>query len=963
MPLEPEGGQEDGEGGLAPGATLGRYLIVEELGRGGAGTVYRAFDEVLDRHVALKLLSPTTVGEHDGTIGPGWKKLVAEARMLAKLTAPEVVTVYDVGDVDGRAYLAMELVEGGDLSDWLSRHRGPEAAEPRPLRDALALVLAAGRGLAAAHEAGLVHGDFKPANVLIDAKGRAKVSDFGIARRRAAAALPPPVDDRASSGRDHDEGRTDEPHRSTSTHLHVAGTPAYMAPEQFEGHPADVSTDVHAFGTTLFVATFGVLPFRGRTLAELAEAKAEGRPEIPAGHRAPKWLVRLIWRCMAVARSDRPTSMAEVLWALDRGRKRPRRRTLALGAVATLGVGLVGWMAWMPGHPACATDEANAFPWNDDRRHALDARMAQAFPGDADQAAATAKLIAASLDEYAQRWHSAHGEACANLRALESAGLGGRAFSCLRRRRVATAALLEGWHTADSVEPARATTAVARLGDPGACTDAEALASAMALPEDESLRETVAAVRDSIARAEGLLAAGAFAPALTTSRAALDDARGTDHFPVIAEAEAVFGSALDHAGDYGRARDAMQNAYFTARRADHHEIEARAAEQLTFIVGVRLDAVDEGLLWAANAKIALAKTGGPRGKLLGNEAALLDTKGDFEAAISTYRQALEVLAAEGADVHAVGVTHMRLADALRASGREAESVEHYRKTLSLWHEALGDDHPNVAVARSSLATGLSAAGRDADAIPLFRRAIATLATTFGDDHPNVGSAYVNLGIALRHTGDLEGAARAQRQALDLARGAFGSEHRKTAHRMDALGRTLTRLGEIDEAIELHQAASRIYAASLEPDHPDRIVAMLNLADARWAGGATTEATEDYQHAWEQARDATRSDAPERWMAAAYYGRALLNTGQRDRAVPLLERAVEGLGAVDGYEDAEAVAAFALARALWDDQAHRSRAWSLAAGARGALPNPEDSAQLEQWLQDARRWFDAGAQPE
>jgi serine/threonine protein kinase len=161
-------------GGLAE-----RYVIVERLGRGGMGVVYRAYDSELDRHVAVKLVRADLAG------GERLKqRLIREAQAMARLSHPNVVTVFDVGEANGQVFVAMELLEGGTLATWLR-------AERRSGAEILRRFLAAGRGLEAAHAAGFVHRDFKPDNVLLGPGGRVCVTDFGLARLVGEAAGPP----------------------------------------------------------------------------------------------------------------------------------------------------------------------------------------------------------------------------------------------------------------------------------------------------------------------------------------------------------------------------------------------------------------------------------------------------------------------------------------------------------------------------------------------------------------------------------------------------------------------------------------------------------------------------------------------------------------------------------------------------------------------------------------------------
>ncbi|MBT8491521.1 MAG: serine/threonine protein kinase, partial [Deltaproteobacteria bacterium] len=257
---------------LARGDELGRYVVLSMLGAGGMGEVYTAYDPELDRKVAIKVIRERKGGVLETTARA---RLLAEAQSLARLSHPNVVTVYDVGTVDsGDVYIAMEFIEGVTLTDWLQR------AE-RSWQEIAQTMVEAGRGLAAAHEAGLTHRDFKPDNVLIGADGRVRVIDFGVALVSEDA--PPVVEDMARR------------ELSPTTTGGLVGTPAYMAPEQFTGGDISSSTDQFAFGIALYQALTGQLPFEGKTLLTLAERVKEGEVrDFPRDSDAPRWLQTLV---------------------------------------------------------------------------------------------------------------------------------------------------------------------------------------------------------------------------------------------------------------------------------------------------------------------------------------------------------------------------------------------------------------------------------------------------------------------------------------------------------------------------------------------------------------------------------------------------------------------------------------------------------------------------------------------
>ncbi len=236
---------------LDAGPAIGRFLVGGVLGQGGMGVVMRARDPELGRDVAIKLLQP-------GQRGLAGLRLGREAQAMAKLSHPNVVNVYDVGEHDGAMYIAMELVEGSTLRAW-------RQAATRTWREVLAMYVAAGRGLAAAHAAGLVHRDFKPDNVLVGADGRPRVTDFGLV---------------AADGRAVESGDTRGAALDANLTVQgsVLGTPAYMAPEQWRGETVDPRTDQFAFCVALWEALHGERPFEGETTAVVRQAILDGAP-------------------------------------------------------------------------------------------------------------------------------------------------------------------------------------------------------------------------------------------------------------------------------------------------------------------------------------------------------------------------------------------------------------------------------------------------------------------------------------------------------------------------------------------------------------------------------------------------------------------------------------------------------------------------------------------------------------
>ncbi|MFP2913550.1 serine/threonine-protein kinase, partial [Pyxidicoccus sp. 3LFB2] len=266
------------------GAVLGRYVVLDKLGAGGMGVVLSAYDPKLDRKVALKLVR-SLKGHGAAELQ---QRLLREAQAVARLSHPHVIAVFDVGTVDERLFMAMEFVEGPTLRKWLT-------ATKRDWREVLAAFQQAGQGLAAAHAAGLVHRDFKPDNVLVDTRGRVRVTDFGLARFEhvPASVLP--------SGALSPEAVPQDGLTRTGSLL---GTPGYMAPEQWDGQEVDARGDQFSFCVALHEALYGVRPFARGTPPDFTQLQP-----IPAQTPVPAWVRRVVLRGLSVAPEARFTSM------------------------------------------------------------------------------------------------------------------------------------------------------------------------------------------------------------------------------------------------------------------------------------------------------------------------------------------------------------------------------------------------------------------------------------------------------------------------------------------------------------------------------------------------------------------------------------------------------------------------------------------------------------------------------
>jgi serine/threonine-protein kinase len=317
--------QSDGVAGRARAAAIriGRFSVIGKLGEGGMGIVYEANDPQLDRRVAIKLVRV----DEGGTQGRA--RLMREAQAMAKVSHPNVVPIYEVGEHAEQVFVAMELVPGETLTSWARR-------DSRSWRDVLAMYVAAGRGLAAAHACGIIHRDFKPDNVLVGADGRPRVLDFGLARASGDRDAPP-------------VGTANVLDVDLTVAGTMMGTPSFMSPEHWRGEGVAPASDQFGFAVALYRALFGVAPFAGDSLAELRSAVCTGKLRaVPLDHEVPPDVVAAIVRALALAPGDRFASMTELLDTLeqplridpahDPARGRRARRI----AAAILGIGALG---------------------------------------------------------------------------------------------------------------------------------------------------------------------------------------------------------------------------------------------------------------------------------------------------------------------------------------------------------------------------------------------------------------------------------------------------------------------------------------------------------------------------------------------------------------------------------------------------------------------------------------------
>ncbi len=599
---------------------IGRYLPLRRLGQGGMGVVYEAVDPTLGRRVAVKVLHRERPGDGD-LLRARRRRLLREAQAMARLSHPNVLPVFDVGESGSDLFLAMELVAGRSLADWLG-------ADRRGWRETVSVFSAAGRGLAAAHAAGVIHRDFKPGNVLVGDDGQVRVVDFGLARNAD------------SIDRD-DSGATDAPSvpgddevvartvpEPLTTAGAVLGTPAFMSPEQRRGAHADARSDQYSFCISLWLALGGDPP-AGDAIA--------GAP------RGPRRLRRALLRGLRADPRGRHGSMDGLLRELDRLLRRRRRWASAAAGAGALGLAAVAVLAASADRPeACHSAERKlAGVWDDAARRALRREFAgSGYPA----AEANARRVIARVDGYAASWAAMRTEACEATRVHgeQSETLLDLRMQCLDRRLSqldAMVTVLREQPSADVV--AGAVDAAWRLDPLDGCADWDLLERPVPLPPEPARRERVEQVRASLDRAAALLKAGRYAAGRDLAGFAVGAAERLDYPPLEAEALLLHGELLDQAGEAAEAEQVLRAAAHAAAEAADDERLATAWVSLVYVVGMTRARHQEALQLAdlAAAAATRARNDRIRGLLANHLGAVQSAIGRYPEAESSFRRA------------------------------------------------------------------------------------------------------------------------------------------------------------------------------------------------------------------------------------------------------------------------------------------------------------------------------------
>jgi eukaryotic-like serine/threonine-protein kinase len=876
-----------GPDGIVGARLVDRYVIEERIGAGGMGIVYAAHDLELQRPVAIKLVRPR-VGD-----GAGRARLAREARTMASLRHANIATVFDIGTVDERIFIVMELVDGGTLASWLRD-------APRSWREITGVFAQAAAGLAAAHAAGLVHRDFKPENVLVGRDGVVRVTDFGLAR----------LVGEAGSGEVAERPTGPEPIAASAA---VSGTPGYIAPEILQRRAYDARADQYSFCVALQRALSGPRASSGDGHGDRAAADA---PPAAAADRAPRWLRRIVQRGLALDPALRWPSVDAMIGAIERRLQGPRRTAYAaavLGLAALATSLVIARGARAPAGPVCrGAQDLLAGVWDDARKQTVQAALS--VVGKSYATAAFTEAVRA-FDRYAGEWVAMRTDACeaTHVRGEQSQEVLDLRMECLdlwRKELDADVALLGA---ADAAVALRVPQIVAGLSNLRQCADISGLRAPVSVPGDPGVRARVHVLRGQLAKVRALQFAAKARDGLAIAVPVAAEARQLRYRPLEAEALYQLGLMQRLSGDLAAAHASLADAINAARAGRDARSEVLIAAALATL-SASMAKLDDGQAWIARglAAVEAMETRDPavEATLLTSSAEVSLIQGKGEAALDYDRRALALRERiEPADSVTLAAMHVNLGRELDEVSRYPEALDELRRGLKIFEAQLGLQHPKIAWAAFQIAEVLGELGDHEQAVAGYRRSIAIYEATLGPESAELSLPLSNLAQSLKE------------------------------------------LGQYDEALACLARSIAVTCKAKGADHPHVGFAIMSIAEVLLASGRPGDAEPEAQRALAQFQRTVPAGHHSISRAMTVLGRVELELRQPVRALGLLEPA---LAMVSVRPDERPEVQLLLARALWDSARDRPRARALAEQARlGYLGlghgHEKAVAEAETWL--------------
>ncbi len=947
------------------GKRIGRYAILEHIGSGGMAHVFAAYDTIMDRKVAFKVVRETRRGATSDVIYR--QRLLREARAVAKLSHANVVSVYDAGVAGDHLFIAMEYVEGRTLADWV------KSARP-PWHRILNVYLQAARGLAAAHEMGLVHRDFKPSNAMIDRDGQARVLDFGLATLTNVRTGGGPNDDESESVHPPNGGSRRSCFQGWRAKLTrsgaLLGTPAYMAPEQFHERPVTARSDQFSFCVALFEAMYGQRPYQGADLPELVSHLDAGRLRGPVPRKGgPRRIRRILLKGLSLAPSERYSSMAELAQTLSRASATHRvRRRIGGSLVAIAGFLALGmWLGQRELRVCTHAPAAVRGIWD----QAAKDRVRRAFVASGrPYAADTFARVDEHLDEWVNKWQEHHARACAATRVWgsQSEDALDLRMACLDQKRGGLRSLVAAFaEKPDGELLDNAVEAVVGLGDLEACADVQALQQQTPPFDDPRARRAVQAIRLRFEEVRQSNKIGRYGQAAALLDRLRPEVRELDYPPLRGELALLAGLTHDHLGHYAQAESELERALLWSMQWKQWDSALEAAQVLALVVGDRLERHAEGLAFARTA-LGLSRSFGKaqEASSLDRVGVMLARQGRHAEAEVELRRALATLDAVLGSAHPlVARSRNNLAAVLILQRRYDEAEVEFRRALASREEVYGTEHPAVAATRNNLAAVLHFQSKLAEAESEHRRALAAKLRAFGAAHPSVAKTRNNLGTALYQQGRLTEAESEHRRALATKRAVLGPYHPSVAVSRRNLGAVLRHQGRYEESETELRRAIAINNDALGPQHPSSADTIQLLGQVLFSRGRYGAAETEVRRALALLERAFDPAHPQLAPSLALLGQLLLATGRHEQAAQQFDRALTICRSHACEDRAEATAAFGMAKLVWRQGRENRYAIALARQAQQRFARfpylARNLASVETWL-EAREALQRPAEP-
>lgn len=871
-----------------PGEYVGRFCVRGVIGRGGMSVVYRATDPTLQRDVALKFMLP-------GPLPGGNETLVSEARTLAQLEHPHIARVYEVGEIDGEVFAAVELVEGMTLRQW--------AQTPHPRGEYARHFAAAALAIAYAHERGVIHRDIKPDNLLVGNSGELRVVDFGLA-----------------TNNDSSKG---------------AGTPAYMAPEQLAGAPASFASDQYALCATFYEAIVGARRWDGT---------ARSVP-FPAHAKVPRKLAAVLRRGLHPDPAERYADMQSLVRALERTRRRSRKVTwsIALSFVAVV----VGWLALQPLEvDQCRRGAANIEEeWSRWRGRIANRfiSMAPEFGGQ------SVRAIERAIDRYATRWKAMRVGVCEARSELSDARFS-KSLSCLEARRAQVAAAFDLLAQADRALVERAPRLIGGLAPLTECFAAQIDSAALPPVEEQAEANAISSELPSV---DAQRWAGHFQQGLARANSLAVRAQRLSHEPTRNDVALALGQLLAAANREQEAESHLAKALYGGVAAHQQRLIARAALTLvgTYTGLKKYDQAETAIRHTEAAIRALGGDSQLDGELQNGIGNLRYEQGRLAEAETAFRLAITTFGIPPGDIPSQAAALNNLSMVLVDQGKLSQAESALSEAAQLVESGMGNRHPYLTSIWTNQGVVATVRGDHKRAGELHRAAWQLALAAYGSRAEQTLDARFNAIVAKAEMGQ---SAEAEREFADLRidqETSLGENHPAVARTWNSLGVMAEQANRLDEATDAFNRTLAIYKKLFTPPHPKIAFTELNIAILRGRLKQHKEAYDLYEssrRAFELIHGENNAFVAMALTGLATEAEAL---GRKAEVGPNLEHALAIWTAIEPEGTERGATEFALAQVLWTSPTTRKRGRALlqAAAARFRAGGDQTAlAELTRW---------------